>query len=174
MSPTAGPTPGPTPGPARGGRRWIAIVVGLLVGNAVAVAVLLAVAGGDTSRRVLPDYYGQAAAWDDVMAQQAASARLGWRCATRVDGRLLEVACHDAAGLPLAGVDVTVRALPRGRADEPVEVRLVEAGAGVHRAPLPGVRGGLHQLDLTVARGAERWTATRTVELTAAAPRAGT
>jgi hypothetical protein len=36
--------------------RWIAIIIGLLVGNAIAVAVLIALSGGTSKSRVLPDY----------------------------------------------------------------------------------------------------------------------
>jgi hypothetical protein len=36
--------------------RWITIIVGLLVANAIAVAVLIAMSGGASKSRVLPDY----------------------------------------------------------------------------------------------------------------------
>ncbi len=176
--------------------RWISIVVGLLVGNAIAVFVLIGAAGGDTSRRVLPDYYGRAAHWDDRMAEAAASARLGWRGDLVADGRTLELTLRggDAAGAPAAGAPdagaptagaptagapivgatVTVRGTPRGRADEVREVALVEVAPGVYRGRWPGGRGGLHTLELIATRGADRWVADRVTELGAPGAGAGT
>ncbi len=146
--------------------RWIVIVVGLLAGNALAVAILLAAAGGDTGRRVLPDYYRRAAAWDLTRAEAASSARLGWSCAVRTSGRELELTCRDRSGAPLAGAAVEVQATPRGRADEPIAVRLAPGSGGVHRGSIAGRRHGIHELAISVERADQRWSAVRVVELT--------
>jgi len=150
--------------------RWIALVVGLLVGNVLAVVILIGAAGGDTHRRVLPDYYDRAVAWDGAMAEAETSARLGWRGAVRIRARELELSLVDRAGAPLVGAAVTVRGLPRGHADEPVAVTLTAAAPGVYRGSVPGERAGLHDVAIVAERGGERWVVDRVVELGRGAP----
>lgn len=145
--------------------RWISIIVGLLAGNAIAVFVLIGAAGGDTERRVLPDYYARAAAWDATMAEAAASARLGWSGVVTARGREVELSLLDGRGAPLSDATVSVRGLPRGRADEVREVALVAVAPGRYRGTWPGARHGLHRLAVVAERGGERWVADRVVEL---------
>lgn len=153
------------------GARWILIVVGLLVGNAIAVAVLIGVAGGDTGRRVLPDYYDRAVAWDATMAEARDSVGLGWSGVTRASGRLVEVSLRDRTGAPLTGATVSLRGFPRGRADAISEITLAAGAPGVYRGELPGVYGGLHDLVIVASKGGQRWVDERIVELARGAPR---
>jgi nitrogen fixation protein FixH len=147
--------------------RWITIVVGLLGGNALAVAILIGAAGGDTERRVVPDYYARAADWDATMAEAAASARLGWRGELVAHGRALELMLRGGDGAPIAGAAVVVRGTPRGNADELHELTLREVAPGRYRGVWPVGRGGLHTLTLAAERGGDRWVADRVIELTA-------
>jgi nitrogen fixation protein FixH len=153
------------------GTRWILIVVGLLVGNAVAAFALIGYAGGDTARRVVPHYYERAVAYDETMAAEAASAKLGWTTDVQVRGREVELTVRDHAGAPVAGATAVVRALPRAHADEQAEVTLVAVGPGVYRAAVPGVRPGLHELALSVALGDQRWVGDQVVDLAGGAAR---
>jgi nitrogen fixation protein FixH len=145
--------------------RWIAIIVGLLIGNALAVFVLIGVSSGETSRRVLPDYYQRAASWDDTMAEAQASVDLGWRADVQVHGRELTVVLVDRAGAPVTDAAVELTAVPRGRVDATVTVIGVAVAPGVYRVALTGDRIGLHDVALRAVRGGERFVADRLVEL---------
>ncbi len=151
--------------------RWVGGVIALLVGNALAVAALIGAAGGDTGRRVVPDYYQKAAAWDDVMAASARTARLGWRCQVTARGRTVAVACRDDADRPV-GASATITALPRGRADEAVAVTMEPADGGF-RGVVSGGRHGLHDLTVVVLRGDDRWSGSALVELSSPVPPTG-
>ncbi len=150
--------------------RWILIIAGMLAGNAVAVAILIGVSSGEAKRRVLPDYYQRAAAWDDTMREAQASADLGWRADVTVDGRELTVTIVDRAGAPVDGAAVELTAVPRGRVDATVTAAASAAGPGVYRAVIGGVRGGLHDVALRVVRGGERFVEDEVVELSGGRP----
>lgn len=145
--------------------RWIAIIVGLLVGNAVAVGVLLRMSSGDTGRRVLPDYYQRAAAWDTTMNEAQASVDLGWRAEVAVSGRELTLTVVDRAGSPVDGATVELTAVPRGRVDATVKAAAVAVAPGVYRVALAGSRGGLHDVALQVVRGEDRFVADKLIDL---------
>jgi len=150
--------------------RWIGGIVLLLGVNVVAGVVLIAAAGGDTARRVVPDYYQRAVAWDQTMAANETSARLGWQITATPAGRALEVTVRDHVGAPVASAVVVVHLVPRGHADEPSEITLTATAAGTYRGLVPGLRLGLHDATITVTRGAEHWRGDRLIEL-AAGPR---
>jgi FixH len=145
--------------------RWIGIIVGLLVGNALAVAVLITMSRGEAARRVLPDYYQRAAAWDSTMAEAASSDALGWKVDVAVDGRELTLTATDRAGAALAGATVELVAVPRGRVDATLRSGAVEIAPGVYRVQLLGERRGLHDLNLHLRRGDDRFVADRVIEL---------
>lgn len=147
--------------------RWVAIIVGLLLGNAVAVGVLIGLSTGQTSHRVLPDYYQRAATWDSTMAEAQASADLGWRADLAVEGRELTLTVVDRGGAPVADAAVELVAVPRGRIDATVSAAAVAIAPGVYRVALTGERGGLHDVALRVVRGNQRFVADRLVDLVA-------
>ena len=145
--------------------RWVGIIVGLLLGNAIAVAVLLGLSSGETQRRVLPDYYQRAASWDVTMAEAQHSADLGWRAQVVVRGRELTVIVVDRDGAPVAGAEVELTAVPRGRVDATVTAAAIAIGPGTYRVALIGERGGLHDVALRVVRGDQRFVVDRLVDL---------
>lgn len=145
--------------------RWIAIIVGLLVGNALSVAVLIRASSGETAHRVLPDYYNRAAAWDTTMAEAQASVDLGWRAEVHVRGRELTLLVFDRAGAPVTDAAVELTAVPRGRVDATMTVIGVAVAPGVYRVALGGHRAGLHDVNLRVVRGQDRFVADHLVEL---------
>ncbi len=149
--------------------RWVAIIVGLLAGNAVATGVLIGLSSGQTSHRVLPDYYQRAATWDTTMAEAQASVELGWRADLVADGRELTLTVVDQAGAPVADAAVELVAVPRGRVDATVAVAAVAIAPGVYRVALTGQRGGLHDVAVRVVRGKQRFVADRLVDLGAPA-----
>ena len=145
--------------------RWLGIIIGLLVGNAVAVFALMRVSAGEARRRVLPDYYERAAAWDSTMAERQASDALGWKVDVTVAGRELTLTVSDRGGAPVADAAVELVAVPRGRVDQTIKAAAVAVAPGVYRVSLVGERGGLHDVAVRIQRGADRFVGDRLVEL---------
>jgi len=143
-----------TPG---SGRRWIGMIAALLAGNAIAVAVLLAASSGDGDRRVLPDYYQRAAAWDQQMLAERASLAMGWSAKVAVRADAITVALHDGSGAAVAGAAVRVTARHAARADHTVEVALLEVAPGQYRAAVALPHPGLWHLDIHAHRGDVAW-----------------
>lgn len=147
------------------GTRWVAIIVGLLVGNAIAVVLLVGVSSGEARRRVLPDYYQRAVAWDSTMAAARASADLGWQVGVDAQGREVTITVVDRGRAPVTDATVRLTAVPRGRVDATVAGAAVAVAPGVYRVALVGERGGLHDVALRIERGAEAFMDERVVEL---------
>jgi nitrogen fixation protein FixH len=147
--------------------RWVGIIVGLLIGNAVGVAVLIATSSGEARRRVLPDYYERAAAWDETMAEAQASVELGWRLDVVVRGRELDVSVVDRAGAPVTDAALEVQVIPRGHVDDRSGGPGVTIAPGVYRVALAGRRVGLHDVALRLERGGQRFVADRLIEIEA-------
>ncbi len=145
------------------GRLWIGLVIGLLLGNAAAMGVLLAKAG-DTSQRVLPDYYRRAVAWDETAAARRASAALGWSVEASLDGVGALVSLVDATGAPIRNAHVAVAVRPRSRADHVRSARLQEISAGHYQGALPLAQPGLQELELTAKRGADTFLYTTVIQ----------
>jgi nitrogen fixation protein FixH len=133
--------------------RWTLAITGLLVGNLAAVGILVTLSSGDTARRVVPDYYQRAVAWDRTEAAEAASDQLGWRATVALGTRRVAVTLHDRAGAPLTGARVTMRAHPRGRLDVDVAAPLAETAPGVYRATPALPAPGLWDVTVHAARG---------------------
>ena len=145
--------------------RWVGIIVGLLVGNAVAVGVLINLSSGQSSHRVLPDYYQRAATWDSTMVEAQASADLGWRADLALDGRELTLTVVDRGGAPVADAAVELVAVPRGRVDDTVSMAAVAVAPGVYRVALTKQRDGLHDVALRIVRGADHFVADRLIDI---------
>jgi nitrogen fixation protein FixH len=153
---------------------WPVIVVALLVGGAGANIGFMIVANRDASFAVEPDYYRKALEWDQVMAQEARNAELGWTVSARL-GRTgagaarIVAAVRDRAGAALGGATVTVEAFPSARAREIASLTLEPTtDAGVYAAALPSGRPGLWELRLRVSRSGEVFTRTLSQDLAAA------
>jgi nitrogen fixation protein FixH len=146
--------------------RWVGVVVGLLAASLGAHAVLLVTAMSDPSFAIVPDYEEKAARWDSVMAQRAASDRLGWRATIETrPGRMpgeaaVEVRVTDAEGAPIAGAAVTLEAFHNARAADVRTALLAESAPGTYAGRLRMPRAGIWVLDLAVERGAERFAMT--------------
>ena len=133
-------------------KRWALAIGGLLVGNLAATSVLLGFAHGDTERRVVPDYYRQAAAWDREEAAQEASRALGWRATVSL-GDAIELAIVDRGGAPVRGARVVVHGHPRGRLDVGLGgVVLDEVAPGRYRAASTVKASGLWDVQINAAR----------------------
>jgi nitrogen fixation protein FixH len=134
------------------GLRWILIVIGLLAGNVVAVVILMVAAGPASGDRVLPAYYEHAVNHDAVIAEDRASAQLGWSVDAAIAGDAIEVRLKDATGTPLRGARLAVSGAHRAHAGSPVGLALVETGPGVYRAGNPRARAGWWDLTVRSSR----------------------
>lgn len=149
--------PSNEPGTAQARRRspWPFAIAGLLAAHVGAMALAVHIAGGSAGDKVLPEYAERNVSWDEVRATAERSAALGWALevtpATLCDadgGRRFTLELRDAAGDPVVGAAVRVRAYHRSvgvrheAAAEPVE-------RGVYAATLPLGQPGMHELEVT-------------------------
>lgn len=142
--------------------RWIGFVVFLLVANAVAMGYLVA-KSGDPTPRVLPDYYAKAIAWDTIAAERGASDALGWSVTAHL-GDALEIELRDRDGAPLAGATIDASVRHRSRADHVLRIAPAESAPGRYAASVALAQPGLHVVELTAVRGAERFVTALVVE----------
>jgi nitrogen fixation protein FixH len=146
--------------------RWVGVVVGLLAASLGAHVVLLVAAISDPSFAIVPDYEEKAADWDSVMAQRAASDRLGWRAAIDMSpGRMpgeaaVIVRVTDAEGAPVTGAGVAIEAFHNARAADVRTAALAESEPGTYAGRLRVARAGIWVLEVVVERGAERFAVT--------------
>jgi hypothetical protein len=94
------------------------------------------------------------------MAQAERNVQLGWQVAGRLgaDGRVsLRLEDREAAGLDSARVEVEGFAL--AHAARRYRTVLLPDSTGHYAGRLPGGTAGLHQIQVTVERGADRFTA---------------
>ncbi len=149
---------------------WGAVIIGLL-GSQIAVGVVSVVlATSDPSFAVVPDYHEKALKWDDAIAAQQASNKLGWKTAFTVSPaadqlgqRTVVLNLVDAKDQAIMDAKVSVRAYHHARANEVVEQVLRHVDAGHYVAALPMQRNGLWQVELTAQRGDERFESTQTI-----------
>jgi nitrogen fixation protein FixH len=143
---------------------WPVLVVALLSLNVAVCLITLAVATGDPSMAIEPDYHQQAVDWDQSASRQRASDALGWECEPQVGAplnprgeRRLTLVLHDRAGEPITGGQVALSYFHHARAEERFQATLpaLPDEAGHYGAVLPLARAGTWELRLTVAHGAE-------------------
>lgn len=131
--------------------RWILAIVGLLAGNVAAMVILMVSAHADKAQ-IIPDYYEQAAHYDDVMAQDQKSSALAWQTQAKLDGGQLSIDVRDARGEPLTGAKVSVEGFHRAHAAERFALDLAATAPGSYRGSQT-LRAGLHDLVVRVQRG---------------------
>jgi nitrogen fixation protein FixH len=143
---------------------WPWIIAALLIGTVAGQGVMLYAAATDPTFVVEPDYYKKAVDFDDVIAQEAANQRLGWRTAAQLGARrdagaAFAVRITDASGDPVSGARVSVVAINNLDGEHHVSAALAERGSGEYAAALPLDRDGLWEFRIDAVRGADRFTA---------------
>lgn len=151
-----------TPSPRR--NLWPMLVVGLLTMQVVLCGVAMTLAGADASFAVEPDYHRKALHWDDEAAARAASAKLGWRVAVRLDGGHAVLALCDREGAPVSGATVAGEYFHHARAAARREFRATEADGDYH-ADVRIDRAGLWEFRVRADRGGERFECAQTLEI---------
>ena len=153
------------------GLGWpIGIATILAIGVGVNVT-MMRIAASDPSFAVEPDYYQKAVHYDDVIAQRARNAELGWRLEPQVarhdaGGATLRVRLADAEGEAISGATLSVEAFPIARSTDVVRATLVASADGADYAvELPVRHTGRWELRFDASRGGDRFTAVERVEI---------
>ena len=133
-------------GPRRG-LFWAMVPVVLLGTTLVGLVSLGEVASSDPSFAVEKDYYQQAVAWDDHVAELAESARLGWNIAVEIrperGGAELTASLRDRSGQVVRGARLSLEAFHNARRSLAIEVALKPDSRGRYQASVPMRKSGL-------------------------------
>ncbi len=152
-----------------GGRfRWPVIVVGLLVVHVCLMGWAVALATGDRSAIVIPDYYQKSLRWDSDKAERAASQALGWRIVLTPAGQAdtvgqvpVLVRLSDATGTPVVADSVELTYCHQAHADRPKIARLVEESArradGRYVQDLQLGQPGFYSFSAVAKRGKDKY-----------------
>ena len=153
---------------------WPWLIGGMLLATAVSQGWMYWTATHDASMAIEPDYYNKGVAYDSVVAQRDASARLGWKI-TLTTGSLADhasdvgIMLSDSAGAPITGAHVTVAAINNVVGARHVESALSERGEGRYGAVLTLDRPGLWEFQIEVVRGRDRFAADLRADISVAA-----
>jgi len=159
----------------RAARLWPLAVSAVLALTVGANVLLFRAAHDRNAAAVEPDYYRKAVRWDSTMAEERASAALGWHADAGLGplaraGAQLTVRLAGPGGAPIEGATVTVTAIHNLDALHHVNARLAPLGGGVYGARLPLRHAGLWELRVEAARGGERFRVTLRRDAPAGAP----
>ncbi len=135
--------------------RWPVIVVIFLAGHVTLMMVAVMFAVGDKNRAVVPDYYGQAIAWDDTQALRRSSEQLGWQAelthATAADPRGqrdVTIQLTDEQGLPVPAESIQIHYVHPAHSSDRFTYELAATAPGQFAAKLPMRWTGRWQLTL--------------------------
>ena len=147
--------------------RWGSFVVGLLGLQVVGGIFAIMLATGDQSVAVVPNYHQKALQWDQEIAIQTASEKLGWECTMEVvqAGQShpgLRIRLTDAKGQPVSIVSGDLQIYRHVRAADVLGVALPKSTPGVIELADCFANPGLWQatLDVTDDQG-HRFTVSR-------------
>ncbi len=150
---------------------WGSFVVAFLGGQVAMGVVAVILATGDPSFAVVPDYHEKAMHWDDSTRRQTQSDNLHWTASTRLSGaadalgqRMLVVTLTSDENEPIGDAVVDIRAFHHARAGTPTEVTLRSHHDGHYSAAIPMERDGLWQIEMSAARGDDRFLLSQTID----------
>lgn len=129
----------------------------LLLGLCVTIQTALVTSSSrQPGLAVEPHYYEAGLAWDERQAEERRVAALGWQVEVEVARGDVLVRLLDAAGAPLDGATVEVRALHPARPDRPRAGGLPWRAPGLYGAAVAFDRPGDWELQVDVRRAGER------------------
>lgn len=151
--------------------RWGGFVVGLLTLQVAIGVVAIVLANGDGSADVIPNYYQKALDWDDDIALQHASAKLGWQLklgATddRGESNGLLMQLTDQDGVPIQIASGRLRWYRHAQGGNVRSVAIPNHPGGMFTMDACFETGGLWQVlvDVTDTSG-NRFTDSREIDL---------
>lgn len=109
------------------------------------------------------DVFDHSNSYDEVLAEAAREAALGWSVQPVGETRTPRLALTDRAGAPLAGATVRAQARRPLGPDMTTEVTFVEDAPGRYLAADPLPAGGQWELRISVVRDDQRLHATRRI-----------
>ena len=155
----------------RPGLLWPLFVIALLL-LSMGMSVRAVIASrADGGVEPVPDYYAQAARYDELSRAQAASDALGWTMTAAAGAlqpsglREIGVTLLDAAGQPVEAATGELRVSRPSRIDTLATVPFHARAAGAYAALIPMQDAGLWDVTVTVRRGDARFTRTVRLEL---------
>lgn len=138
---------------------WPAVVVALLGGHITICLVAVALATGDPSVAIEPDYYQKAVDWDKTQLAKLASDQLGWSTLLTVSpesdplgNRLVKVIINDPMGQPVTGLLCDMMLYHRARSNDRQSLQLSESESGVYIGKSPIRREGFWEFRLVANR----------------------
>jgi len=152
------------------GARWWPVALVAVLGLTVLVNVAVYwKANSDPSFAVEPDYYQRAVDWDSTVAARQRSDALQWRADVQLappqDGlAAITVTLSGRDGAPVDSAEVRVEASFNGDGARVYARQLTASGPGTYTARIPSVEQGLWRVDLTAARGTDRFVERATVD----------
>ncbi len=139
---------------------WTFIILGLL-GSQLSIGVVAVVLAhqGD-SKQIIPNYYQRALAWDDSMAAQRESDKLGWRAELQVSEALdaqgerpITIVLRQHDGSPVLGAQGTLRIYHNKFINQAMDLPVSELSSGVYRTTAPMHQKGVWQFALRMQQG---------------------
>lgn len=137
---------------------WMAFPIALLAVSSTAWLIMVSIAVNDPGFAVERDYYKKASNFDDVIAQRAENARVGWEASVesfdldRDGAAALLLILKDAEGQPITGAKVRLEAFQNARAAQLQEASFTETSAGAYRVRLEQPRLGLWEFRIVAER----------------------
>lgn len=125
---------------------WPGMVVVFILGNVTVCAVTVAVAMRAGDRGVEPEYYQKAMHWDQAVAAQQASDKLGWRIVFREPpavGNPVRVRVVDKSGNEVDGATIVLEAFHHATASQRFDVTLSSGSAAGESGEFAPDRPGL-------------------------------
>ncbi|MEM9589508.1 MAG: FixH family protein [Planctomycetota bacterium] len=143
---------------------WPGVVVALLGGHVVVCLVAVALATGDPSAAVEPDYYQRAVNWDSIQRAKRESAALGWTTTVEVSDtrdplgkRMVTLKIVDREGQPVAGFNCELMLYHRARANNRETLMLTENEPGCYSSSATIRREGFWEYRLAATSGMQNY-----------------
>lgn len=139
---------------------WTGGILLFFVIQAVIWTIAITFTSGDKSHAVVAGYEEQAMKWDEQVAAQAKSEKLGWTANIVVDKAGDVLSAHefaiqilDRAGEPVPGAQLELVAFHRGAAGDPQSIDLIETAPGSYGGQITVRKNGYWQFDGRATKG---------------------
>jgi hypothetical protein len=155
-------------------RFWVSYILLVLIGGVGLWVYVAYLAVNDPSMAVVHDYHQKALRWDDHLAIQAASQKLGWVVQPSVRAasnnstlHTVELFVRSNSGQPVTGGVGTLTMYHHARGQDIQKAALIESEPGTYSAEIKMDRDGLWQVEinLDVADKHFEYSATENIQL---------
>ncbi len=148
---------------------WTGIILLFFLMQAVIWMVALTLTSSDKSNAVVAGYDEKALNWDEEMAVQNASSRLGWKAELFVDPTA-DIDRSHAITLKLSNADqaviknatIELSAFHRARSGDPQQIEFTEINEGVYAGRIQIRKSGFWQFDGAARKGGDTFLINQT------------